>query len=127
MAGFSIVNLKDIEDSAGERSPDIEAHIARKHIDSDHLGVSYFRYAPGYRNSTGHSHREQEEIYVVVSGSGSIKLDDQVLPLRQWPALLDWIARFTASCSRSAPTVPRAATVQPSPTGGPRSRQRVRE
>ena len=84
MAGFSIVNLKDIEDSAGERSPDIEAHIARKHIDSDHLGVSYFRYAPGYRNSTGHSHREQEEIYVVVSGSGSIKLDDQILPLRQW-------------------------------------------
>ena len=84
MAGFSIVNLKDIEDSAGERSPDIEARFARKHIDSDHLGVSYFRYGPGYRNSMGHSHREQEEIYVVVSGSGSIKLDDQILPLRQW-------------------------------------------
>ena len=84
MAGFSIVNLKDIDDSAGERSPDIEARLARKHIDSDHLGVSYFRYGPGYRNSMGHSHREQEEIYVVVSGSGSIKLDDQVLPLRQW-------------------------------------------
>jgi len=32
----------------------------------------------------GHSHREQEEIYLVVSGSGRIKLDDQIAQLRQW-------------------------------------------
>ena len=34
MAGFTIVNLKEIEDSAGERSPDLEARFARKHLDS---------------------------------------------------------------------------------------------
>ena len=32
----------------------------------------------------GHSHREQEEAYVVTSGSGRIKLDDEIRDLRQW-------------------------------------------
>jgi quercetin dioxygenase-like cupin family protein len=31
-----------------------------------------------------HSHREQEEAYVVVAGSGRILLDDEVRELRQW-------------------------------------------
>jgi uncharacterized cupin superfamily protein len=84
MAGFTIVNLKDTEDAASARSPDLEARFARKHLDSKHLGVSYFRYAPGYRSPMGHSHREQEEVYVVLGGSGRIKLDDEILPLRQW-------------------------------------------
>ena len=84
MSGFTIVNLKEIEDSAGERSPDLEARFARKHLDSEHLGVSYFRYGPGYRSGMGHSHREQEEVYLVVSGSGQIKLDDEIVQLRQW-------------------------------------------
>jgi quercetin dioxygenase-like cupin family protein len=84
MAAFTIVNLKEIEDSAGEHSPDLEARFARTHLNSTHLGVSYFRYAPGYRSPMGHSHREQEEAYLVVSGSGRIKLDDQIAPLPQW-------------------------------------------
>jgi mannose-6-phosphate isomerase-like protein (cupin superfamily) len=84
MASFTTVNLKEVEDSAGERSPDVEARFARKSLDSDHLGVSYFRYAPGYRNTFGHSHREQEEVYVVVRGSGRIRLDDQIVELREW-------------------------------------------
>jgi mannose-6-phosphate isomerase-like protein (cupin superfamily) len=32
----------------------------------------------------GHSHREQEEIYVVLNGSGRIKLNDEIIELRQW-------------------------------------------
>jgi quercetin dioxygenase-like cupin family protein len=46
--------------------------------------VSYFRYGPGFRSSSGHSHREQEEAYVVVAGSGRMKLDDEVIELRRW-------------------------------------------
>ena len=48
MSDFAIKNLKDVEDSAADRGPDIEARFARRHLDADHLGVSYFRYAPGY-------------------------------------------------------------------------------
>lgn len=84
MSSYTIVNLKQIEDSAGERAPGIEGRFARKHLDSDHLGISYFRYAPGVRAPMAHSHREQEEAYIVVSGSGRIRLDDAIHELWQW-------------------------------------------
>jgi mannose-6-phosphate isomerase-like protein (cupin superfamily) len=84
MAGFTHLNLKDVEDSAGERGPALEARFGRKQLDSAHLGVSYFRYGPGYRSTNGHSHREQEEVYLVVAGSGRIKLGDEIVELRAW-------------------------------------------
>jgi mannose-6-phosphate isomerase-like protein (cupin superfamily) len=84
MPGFTHKNLKEIENAAAERGPDIEARFARKQIDSEHLGVSYFRYGPGFRAPIGHRHREQEEAYVVVAGSGRVKLDDEIVELRQW-------------------------------------------
>ncbi len=87
MSNFVIKNLKEVDDSAADRGPDIEARFARKHLDSEHLGVSYFRYAPGYRAPFGHRHREQEEAYVVVSGSGRAKLDDEIVDLREWDVL----------------------------------------
>ncbi len=84
MPNFSIKNLKDVDDSAADRGSDIEARFGRKHLESDHLGVSYFRYGPAYKAPFGHRHREQEEAYVVVAGSGRIKLDDEVIDLQQW-------------------------------------------
>jgi quercetin dioxygenase-like cupin family protein len=84
MSSFAIKNLMDVEDSAGERAPGVEGRFARKYLDSEHLGVSYFRYSPGLRSPVAHSHREQEEAYVVVGGSGRIRLDDEVHPLRRW-------------------------------------------
>ena len=87
MPNFSIKNFKEIEDALAERDGDVEARFARKHLDSEHLGVSYFRYGAGYRSPVGHRHREQEEAYVVVGGSGRARLDDEIVELRQWDAL----------------------------------------
>jgi mannose-6-phosphate isomerase-like protein (cupin superfamily) len=87
MTSFSIKNLKEVDDSAAERGPDIEARFGRKHLDSQHLGVSYFRYGPGFKAAYGHRHREQEEAYVVVGGSGRMRLDDEIVELRQWDAV----------------------------------------
>src|SRR5919109_1787307 len=85
MAGYSIKNLQDVENSASEGLRDrLEARFGRKHLDSDHLGVSLFRYAAGFRPPYGHRHREQEEAYVVVGGSGRVRLDDEILDLRRW-------------------------------------------
>jgi mannose-6-phosphate isomerase-like protein (cupin superfamily) len=81
MSGFTKINLKEI-DAGG--SADVEARFARKHLESDHLGLSLFRYGSGYRSRTGHSHREQEELYLVVGGSGRMKLDDEIVELRLW-------------------------------------------
>ena len=85
MSSYAIVNLKDeVEDVVGERAPGIEGRFARNQLDSEHLGVTYLRFSPGVRSPSAHSHREQEEAYVVVSGSGHIRLDDEILELRRW-------------------------------------------
>jgi mannose-6-phosphate isomerase-like protein (cupin superfamily) len=84
MPPFTMTNLKQVENAAAERGPDLEARFGRKHLDSDHLGVSYFRYAPGFHTPFGHRHEEQEEVYVVIGGSGRVKLDDEIIDLQPW-------------------------------------------
>jgi quercetin dioxygenase-like cupin family protein len=84
MPNFTRKNLMEVDDSAADRGADVEARFARKHLDSEHLGVSYFRYGAGFRSPYGHRHREQEEAYVVVGGSGRMKLGDEVIELRRW-------------------------------------------
>lgn len=84
MSRFAKVNLLDVEDSIGASVDGLEGRFGRKHLGSRDLGVSLFRYAPKLRSSTAHSHREQEEAYVVVAGSGRILLDDEVLELGPW-------------------------------------------
>jgi mannose-6-phosphate isomerase-like protein (cupin superfamily) len=87
MSRFSKVNLFDVEDSVGGRVDGLEGRFGRKHLDSRDLGVSHFRYAPGFRSDSAHSHRVQEEAYVVVAGSGRILLDDEVQDLAQWDVI----------------------------------------
>ena len=63
MPGFTHKNLReDVDDAAAGRdeAAGIEARFARSQLDSEQLGVSYFRYAPGFRAPFGHHHREQE-------------------------------------------------------------------
>jgi mannose-6-phosphate isomerase-like protein (cupin superfamily) len=84
MSRFATVNLLEVDDSVGDRVPGLEGRFGRKHLGSRDLGVSHFRYEPNLRSPMAHSHREQEEAYIVVAGSGRILLDDEVLPLRQW-------------------------------------------
>jgi mannose-6-phosphate isomerase-like protein (cupin superfamily) len=87
MPPFTIKNLKALDNAAADRGPGLEARFGRKHLDSEHLGVSYFRYEPAFRPSFGHRHEEQEEVYVVVGGSGRMKLDDEVIELHRWDAV----------------------------------------
>jgi mannose-6-phosphate isomerase-like protein (cupin superfamily) len=87
MPDFTLKNMMDIEDSAADRGPGIEARFGRKHLDSAHLGVSYFRYGPAYKAPFGHRHREQEEAYVVVGGSGRMRLDDEIVDLAKWDVI----------------------------------------
>jgi quercetin dioxygenase-like cupin family protein len=87
MSRFATVNLLDVEDSVGGRVPGIEGRFGRKHLDSRDLGISLFHYEANLRSPMAHSHREQEEAYVVVSGSGRVLLDSEVHELRQWDVL----------------------------------------
>jgi quercetin dioxygenase-like cupin family protein len=82
MSRFAIVNLLELEDSVGDRAPGITGRFARTPLGSRDLGISHFRYEPGLRSPMAHSHREQEEAYVVIAGSGRVLLDAEVFELR---------------------------------------------
>jgi quercetin dioxygenase-like cupin family protein len=86
MSDYTIKNfLTDVDDAAAGRGVEgMEARFGRGAIESDHLGVSLFRMSPNHRIPWGHRHREQEEAYLVVSGSGRIRLEDEVHELTQW-------------------------------------------
>jgi mannose-6-phosphate isomerase-like protein (cupin superfamily) len=86
---YTVVNLKEVEDLApgAGLSPNIEARYARKPLELAQSGLSYLRMAPGFREPFGHSHGTQEEIYVVVTGSVRMKLDDDVVELQAWDAI----------------------------------------
>jgi mannose-6-phosphate isomerase-like protein (cupin superfamily) len=90
MADYTLLNLRtDVEDMAPKfnMGDGIEAHFARKPLNLDNSGVSYFKLGSDYRLGFGHIHSEQEEIYLVLSGTARIKLDDEEIELGALDAL----------------------------------------
>jgi mannose-6-phosphate isomerase-like protein (cupin superfamily) len=87
MPDYTLKNFSDIKNSAEDQGLPLEARFGRSHIDSEHLGVSLFRCPANFRIPFAHRHREQEEAYVVVEGSGRVKLDDEIIDLKPWDVL----------------------------------------
>jgi mannose-6-phosphate isomerase-like protein (cupin superfamily) len=89
MSDYTHLNLKDVEDQAPKfgLSPDMEFRMARVPLEMENAGVSYLRVGPNFRIPFGHTHKNQEEVYLVVSGAGRIKLGDDVRDLKQWDAV----------------------------------------
>jgi mannose-6-phosphate isomerase-like protein (cupin superfamily) len=56
-----------------------EARFAQESIDAEQTGVSHLKLKPGKRMPFGHKHDEAEEVYIVIAGSGRIKLDDEIV------------------------------------------------
>ncbi len=89
MAGYTIANLKEIEDQAPRfgYAPNLEARFARVPLEVENPGISYFRVAPDFRIPFRHRHERQEEVYVLVSDSARMKLGDEVVELHAWDAV----------------------------------------
>lgn len=101
---YTVVNLKEVENQGpkfGIDESDYQFRMARVPLELENSGISYSRIAPGYRQPFGHKHKRQEEIYVVVSGTGRIKLDDDIVDLQPWSAVR--IAPDTMRCLEGGP------------------------
>ena len=90
MSSYTKANLKhEVEDAAPKfgLSPGLEFRYGRQALDCEQSGASYEKVAPDFRQPFGHSHKEQEEVYVLLSGSARVKLDDDVVELAPFDAL----------------------------------------
>ena len=94
---YTIKNLRELEDQAPKFGFEAvqEARFAHQELDAAATGLSLMRVKPGCRQAFAHRHENAEEIYVVVSGSGRVKLDDSVESIKALDAI------------RVAPTVAR--------------------
>jgi mannose-6-phosphate isomerase-like protein (cupin superfamily) len=95
---YTIKNLRQTTDSApkfglGELG---EAHFPREELGAEATGLAYQVLKPGKRQAFGHSHEEAEEVYVVLSGGGRMRLDDEIVEIGALDAI------------RVAPSVKRA-------------------
>jgi mannose-6-phosphate isomerase-like protein (cupin superfamily) len=96
-------NLREVEDSAIKfgLSTTQEARFPRSELGAEQTGFNFLRVKPSQREAFAHRHREAEEIYVVLAGSGRVKLDDELVDL----APLDAV--------RVSPTVTRSFEAGP--------------
>jgi mannose-6-phosphate isomerase-like protein (cupin superfamily) len=95
---YTIKNLRDVEDMAASQGfgEVQEARFAHGDLDAEQIGLSLQKVKPGKRHAFAHRHKDAEEVYVVISGSGRVKLDDEVKEVRELDAI------------RVAPSVTRA-------------------
>ena len=89
MADYTHANLAELEDMAveGGFSEFQEARFANRDLELEILGVSYQIVKPDKHHAFGHRHREAEEVYVVLSGSGKIHLDDEEVAVKRLDAI----------------------------------------
>lgn len=88
-APYTQVNLEDVEDAAPGNGLGSywEARVAREALNAEQTGVTHFRLRPGKRSPFAHRHARAEEVYVVLGGSGQIKLDDRFFEVRPLDAI----------------------------------------
>ena len=77
---YSIKNLRDCEDHAPKFGYEAvqEARFPWRELGAEQTGMAFHRVKPGQRQGFAHRHDQAEEIYVILSGHGRIKLDDEV-------------------------------------------------
>jgi mannose-6-phosphate isomerase-like protein (cupin superfamily) len=98
---YTLIKLTDVEDSAPKFgfSDNQEARFCRGDLEAQDTGVSFHRVKPGRRQGFAHKHNKAEEVYVVLSGSGRVKVGDDIVELEPLAALRvapDAIRQFEA-------------------------------
>ena len=87
---YTLRNIKEHLEDIGpgfNGAPGLEFRAATKPLELEHSALSYQRVPPGCRFPYGHTHKTQEEVYVVVRGGGRMKVDDEIVELTEWDAV----------------------------------------
>lgn len=97
------INLNEVEDvaPAGGFGDRWEARVAREDLEAKQTGLAHFRLRPGKRSPFMHRHKRAEEVYVILIGTGRVKLDEEIYDVRALDAI------------RVAPEVARAFEAGP--------------
>jgi mannose-6-phosphate isomerase-like protein (cupin superfamily) len=100
---YTIKNLRDVENVAPKFGFEAvqEARFAHHDLGAESAGLAFHIVKPSCRQAFAHRHEQAEEIYVVLAGSGRVKLDDEVRDVGQMDAI------------RVAPKVARAFEAGP--------------
>ena len=88
-SGYTLVNLEDVEDMAkrfgfGDQG---EARFANRPLGTVRTGVSHQRLRPGVRQAFGHRHQHAEEVFVILAGTGRVRIDDEIEDVRALDAI----------------------------------------
>ena len=86
---YTVKNLAEVEDSAPKFGFDEvqEARFPREDLDAESIGLAFLTVKPGKRQAFAHRHDNAEEIYVVLEGSGRLKLDDEIIEVERLDAI----------------------------------------
>jgi quercetin dioxygenase-like cupin family protein len=84
--GFSVLAAADAFWRPSNQMGVLNTDLA-KQLGTSRFGARLWRLAPG-QASTRHRHREQTELYVVLEGTGRIRVEDQSLTLAPLSALV---------------------------------------
>jgi mannose-6-phosphate isomerase-like protein (cupin superfamily) len=88
MSDYTVKNLMQVDNAAEQFGIEgMEARFAKKPLELGEFGLSYQELTPNFRQPFGHRHGQQEEAYVVLAGSGRVKVEDDIVELVQWDAI----------------------------------------
>jgi mannose-6-phosphate isomerase-like protein (cupin superfamily) len=86
---YTIQNLSEVEDSAAKFGYGHlgEARFANDDLETEQTGISHHKVKPNSRQAFGHHHDDAEEVYLVIAGSGRVKLDDEIVEISELDAI----------------------------------------
>src|SRR3954468_11192757 len=85
--GYAIKHLSEVPDVLGDYPGEMQ--FITYELGNEQVALTYRRMPQhtGGKGSYGHFHKEQEEVYFVISGTLQFKLGDEVIDAKQGPAV----------------------------------------
>jgi mannose-6-phosphate isomerase-like protein (cupin superfamily) len=90
MGSYTVQNLNDVQNQGenfGINPDELQLRMAKDPLECQNAGISLLRLGPSFRVPFGHKHKTQEEIYVLVKGSGRMKIEDDVVEVQPLTAV----------------------------------------